>query len=97
MPVKLRVEEMLEATEGCTFSFRVFCVTKEGHVAGGGKLCAKSVHFDVYCTISQVTFKKGKSHVARDTVLRQDPLDLSFWSFLTFLHHSIEEVERHLL
>ena len=30
--------------------------------------------------------------------LRQDPpLDLSFWSFLTFLHHGIEEVERHLL
>ena len=24
-------------------------------------------------------------------------LDLSFWSFLTFLHHGIEEVERHLL
>ena len=31
--------------------------------------------------------------------LRQDPLDhdLSFWSFLSFLHHGIEEVERHLL
>ena len=25
------------------------------------------------------------------------PLDLSFWTFLTFLHHGIEEVERHLL
>ena len=25
------------------------------------------------------------------------PLDLSVWSFLTFLHHGIEEVERHLL
>ena len=34
-----------------------------------------------------------------DLHLRQDPppLDLSFWSFLTFLHHGIEEVERHLL
>ena len=31
------------------------------------------------------------------TDLRQDPLDLSFWSFLTFLHHGIEKVERHLL
>ena len=30
-------------------------------------------------------------------VVVQDPLDLSFWSFLTFLHHVIEEVERHLL
>ena len=29
--------------------------------------------------------------------LRQDPLDLTFWSFLTFLHHGIEKVERHLL
>ena len=29
--------------------------------------------------------------------LRQDPLDLSFWSFLTFLHHGIEEGERHHL
>ena len=25
------------------------------------------------------------------------PLDLSFWSFLTFLHYGIEDVERHLL
>ena len=25
------------------------------------------------------------------------PLDLSFWTFLTFLHHGIEEVKRHLL
>ena len=25
------------------------------------------------------------------------PLDLSFWSFLTFLHHGIEKVETHLL
>ena len=29
--------------------------------------------------------------------LRQDPLDLRFWSFLTFLHHGIEKVKRHLL
>ena len=28
---------------------------------------------------------------------RQDPLDLSFWSFFTFLHHGIEDNERHLL
>ena len=25
------------------------------------------------------------------------PLDLGFWSFLTFLHNGTEEVERHLL
>ena len=29
--------------------------------------------------------------------LRQDPLDLNFWSFFTFLHHGSDEVERHLL
>ena len=29
--------------------------------------------------------------------LRQDPLDLSFWSFLTFLQYGIEKVGRHLL
>ena len=28
-----------------------------------------------------------------DGAIRQDPLDLSFWSFLTFLHHDIEDVE----
>ena len=29
--------------------------------------------------------------------LKAGPLDLSFWSFLTYLHHGIEEAERHLL
>ena len=29
--------------------------------------------------------------------LKQDPLDLSFWSFLTFLHRGIEDDARHLL
>ena len=29
--------------------------------------------------------------------LRQDPLDLCLWSFLTFLHHGIDKVEKHLL
>ena len=47
------------------------------------------IHFDMlYCK------------VFCPSVLRQDPpppLDLSFWSFLTFLHHGIEEVKRHLL
>ena len=46
-----------------------------------------------YISVTQETHnKKGTPQ------LRQDPpLDLSFWSFLTFLHHGIEEVERHLL
>ena len=29
--------------------------------------------------------------------VKAGPLDLSFWSFLTFLHHGIEKVERHRL
>ena len=29
--------------------------------------------------------------------IEKPPLDLSFWSFSTLLHHGIEEVERHLL
>ena len=33
----------------------------------------------------------------RLSLLKAGPLDLSFWSFLTFLHHGIEEVERHFL
>ena len=36
------------------------------------------------------------THALR-TKWRQDPLDLSFWSFLTFFHHGIEEVERNFL
>ena len=38
-----------------------------------------------------------KSLVQINAILRQDPLDLGFWSFLTFLHRGIEKVERHLL
>ena len=38
---------------------------------------------------------------AKPAILRRDPpptpLDLSFCPFLTFLHHCLEEVERHLL
>ena len=32
-----------------------------------------------------------------NVLIKAEPLDLSFWSFLTFLHHGIEEVKRHLL
>ena len=41
----------------------------------------------------------AKNHASdRSTpALRQDPPGLGFWSFLTFLHRGIEEVERHLL
>ena len=56
---------------------------------GGGK----NGHWKVW------SIKKKKKPMKPHCKLRQDPppLDLSFWSFLTFLHHGIEEVERHLL
>ena len=36
-------------------------------------------------------------HLRWLSTIWQDPLDLSFWSFLTFLHYGTEKVERHLL
>ena len=45
-----------------------------------------------------LTFKKEFSgQQLRDHYPRQNPLDMSFWSSLTFLHHGIDKVERHLL
>ena len=43
----------------------------------------KLYHIRAYDFGVQFSFKAG-------------PLDLNFWSFLTFLHHGIEEIERHL-
>ena len=40
--------------------------------------------------------QKKNSFQDQSVELRQDPLDLSFWSFFTFLHHRIEKVKRHL-
>ena len=40
---------------------------------------------------------RAQGAVRRDMELKAGPLDLSFWSFLTCLHHGIEDVERHLL
>ena len=63
-------------------------------------------HFPSQCTIAcemgnfQAFFLKCRERTTCPNPLRQDtppPLDLGFWSFLTFLHRGIEEVERHLL
>ena len=48
-------------------------------------------------SLIQIKFSLKERLTQIKLFLRQDPLDLSFWSFLTFLHHGIEEVERHLL
>ena len=64
--------------------------------------CQKSENQN-YCKYYWEKSMPGWSNLECGTVkglvggLRQDPLDLSFWSFLTFLHHGIEKVERHLL
>ena len=42
-------------------------------------------------------FSLSLSVEERKTGFQHRPLDLSFWSFLTFLHHSVDKVERHLL
>ena len=43
--------------------------------------------------LSSTTAKKLKCQLLK----AGPPLDFSFWSFLTFLHHGIEKVERHRL
>ena len=67
----------------------------------------KKVKFDgARCPFSTFLRLQGDHHCACAqsgvifhfwSCLKAGPLDLSFWSFLTFLHHGIEEVERHLL
>ena len=42
-------------------------------------------------------FSLQKMAAKKSTIIVTLPLDLSFWSFLTFWHHGIEDVERHLL
>ena len=70
----------------------LFCISTE---VFNGKLC-QSVKYDN----DGMPWGKSKENLTFPlgiSVLRQDPLDLGFWSFLTFLHYGIEDVERHLL
>ena len=50
--------------------------------------------YKVNC-LAQLQGHRTAQHVVKH--LRQDPLDLIFWSFFTFLYHGINEMERHLL
>ena len=53
-------------------------------------LCLRMSSFHFMATpnfLSLIIFVNYSPHFSRS--LRQDPLDLSFWSFLTFLHHGI--------
>ena len=53
----------------------------------------KRDHFQTLAT----GLPKLKTWLGTQRIKAGPPLDLSFWSFLTFLHHGIEESERHLL
>ena len=56
------------------------------------------MHLYFFYTMVQKSQKWPKTQIkGGGPALRQDPLDLSLWSFPTFLHHGIEKVERHLL
>ena len=68
---------------------------REERLIRGGEGIIFIYYAVTYYFLYRSTTVTGLFH--KDTNLRQDPLDLSFWSFLTFLHHGIEEEERHLL
>ena len=57
--------------------------------------CYALWHFTRVFLASQWQYNRPFGHYTWE--LKAGPLDLSFWSFLTFLHHGIEEVERHVL
>ena len=59
----------------------------DGHCACAQKWC----HFSYFSKSFQTQRPKMTKIASRGPAL-----DLSFWSFLTFLHHGIEDVERHL-
>ena len=66
-----------------------------GGGGGGGWQVVGLVHN--YSTVSESWNSKHRCALWIDKLKAgPPPLDLSFWSFLTFLHHGIEEVERHL-
>ena len=62
---------------------------------GQGSLCS---HLSPFAQIKEESFwfLRLAGHLSFTNQFRQDPLDLSFGHFY-FLHHGIEEVERHLL
>ena len=54
--------------------------------------------FPFWIILFEADYAKNYASILYQCLLKAGPpLDLSFWSFLTFLHHGIEEVERHLL
>ena len=58
---------------------------------------AKSTQGNTNCQKNIFADDQVPGHHPRALIFKAGPLDLSFWSFLSFLHNGIEEVERHLL
>ena len=72
------------------------------HLIKGIQLFQK--HAKTFCCRQAFRQKKNRLKIALQVsklgfipIVKAAPLGLSFWSFLTFLHHGIEQVERHLL
>ena len=87
----------------------IFNRTWSDHLKHLDEILSALENQELYCKLSKCEFAllvvKFLGHVQTGNSLEPDPdklkagppLDLSFWSSLTFLHHGIEEVERHLL
>ena len=73
-----------------------FSTLKDHNKVLGQKLKTLRQHF-VAMNIVNKWAKFHKDSLSGKKVKAGPPLDLSFWSFLTFLLHGIEEVESHLL
>ena len=62
-----------------------------------GQAIQKYMPVSTHVTPDQECHSRKFAKFVHDGKIKAGPLDLSFWSFLTFLHHSIEQVETHLL
>ena len=73
----------------------------QGKVIRPEKRCIrleKQASHHIHLTTPECSKKTWKQVVCPKRSFKAGPLlDLSFWSFLTFLHHGIEKVEGHLL
>ena len=78
--------------------FRHFCVSKVITTAHAHKSGVIFHFFPRAFKQKKIKALRPKmTKIASRGPVKAGPLCLSFWSFLTFLHHSIEKVERHLL
>ena len=99
-----RIQETFALVDKLGGSVRVLLRSVARLFAGSSLTKARSITAE-WCTFDFLTrpwMRRGPqsspSIVPRTSrCTKQDPLDLSSWLILTFLHNGIEEVERHLL